>query len=219
MNIFKLITSLVLTILPAIVLIRDWKFQDKRKIKHHKITRAIIVFWFIGSIAATYFVWSDSALIRELVNGKDTLIQQNQELAGKIEDYQKNLDEKDKAIQELEKQAKKASRGISSIYDFNGTKRVTTGPGHIFIETGLEFEIFKKINELEKQRNYPELKNICEQQIIKTPEWLTPYLYLGLAFANMGNKEKAIEMFEYVLRNAPDDPAYAQAKEFLKKLK
>jgi len=154
-----------------------------------------------------------------LVNGKDTLIKQNQELAGKIEDYQKNLDEKDKAIQELEKQAKKASRGISSIYDFNGTKWVTTGPGHIFIETGLEFEIFKKINELEKQRNYPELKNICEQQIIKTPEWLTPYLYLGLAFANMGNKEKAIEMFEYVLKNAPDDPAYAQAKEFLKKLK
>ena len=111
----------MLTILPAIVLIRDWKFQDKRTTKHHKITRAIIVFWFIGSIAATYFVWSDSTLIRELVNGKDTLIKQNQELAGKIEDYQKNLDEKDKAIQELEKQAKKASRGISSIYDFNGT--------------------------------------------------------------------------------------------------
>ena len=125
----------------------------------------------------------------------------------------------EESTQELEKQVEKATRGISSNYDFNGAKRITTKPGHISLEVGPEVEIFNKINELEKQRNYPELKNICEQQIIKTPEWLTPYLYLGLVFANMDNKEKAIEMFEYVLSNAPDDPAYAQAEEFLKKLK
>jgi tetratricopeptide (TPR) repeat protein len=157
--------------------------------------------------------------VSELIDGKDTLLQQNQELKSEIGRYQTDLNEKEKTIQELEKQAKKAMRGISSTYDFNGAKRITTRPGHISLEVGPEVEIFKKINELEKQRNYPELKNICEQQIIKTPEWLTPYLYLGLAYANMDNKEKAIEMFEYVLSNAPDDPAYAQAKEFLKKLK
>lgn len=157
--------------------------------------------------------------VSELIDGKDTLLQQNQELKSEIGRYQTDLNEKEKTIQELEKQAKKAMRGISSTYDFNGAKRITTRPGHISLEVGPEVEIFNKINELEKQRNYPELKNICEQQIIKTPEWLTPYLYLGLAYANMDNKEKAIEMFEYVLSNAPDDPAYAQAKEFLKKLK
>jgi tetratricopeptide (TPR) repeat protein len=157
--------------------------------------------------------------VSELIDGKDTLLQQNQELKSEIGRYQTDLNEKEKTIQELEKQAKKAMRGISSTYDFNGAKRITTRPGHISLEVGPEVEIFKKINELEKQRNYPELKNICEQQIIKTPEWFTPYLYLGLAYANMDNKEKAIEMFEYVLSNAPDDPAYAQAKEFLKKLK
>jgi tetratricopeptide (TPR) repeat protein len=157
--------------------------------------------------------------VSELIDGKDTLLQQNQELKSEIGRYQTDLNEKEKTIQELEKQAKKAMRGISSTYDFNGAKRITTRPGHISLEVGPEVEIFNKINELEKQRNYPELKNICEQQIIKTPEWLTPYLYLGLAYANMDNKEKAIEMFEYVLNNAPDDPAYAQAKEFLKKLK
>jgi len=155
----------------------------------------------------------------ELIDGKNIMVQQSKELKSEIGRYQTDLNEKEKTIQELEKQAKKTTRGISSIYDFNGVKRVTTGPGHISAEVGPEVEIFRKINELEKQRNYPELKNICEQQIIKTPEWLTPYLYLGLACANMGNKEKSIEMFEYVLRNAPDDPAYAQAKEFLKKLK
>jgi tetratricopeptide (TPR) repeat protein len=157
--------------------------------------------------------------VSELIDGKNTLLQQNQELKSEIGRYQIDLNEKEKTIQELEKQVKKTSRGISSTYDFNGAKRITTRPGHISLEVGPEVEIFNKINELEKQRNYPELKYICEQQIIKTPEWLTPYLYLGLAFANMDNKEKAIEMFEYVLSNAPNDPAYAQAEEFLKKLK
>ena len=157
--------------------------------------------------------------VSELIHGKNTLLQQNQELKSEIGRYQIDLNEKEKTIQELEKQVKKTTRGISSTYDFNGAKRITTRPGHISVAVGPEVEIFNKIIELEKQRNYPELKNICEQQIIKIPEWLTPYLYLGLAFANMDNKEKAIEMFEYVLSNAPDDPAYAQAKESLKKLK
>ena len=157
--------------------------------------------------------------VSELIDGKNTLLQQNQELKSEIGRYQIDLNEKEKTIQELEKQVKKTTRGISSTYDFNGAKRITTRPGHISVEVGLEVEIFNKIIELEKQRNYPELKNICEQQIIKTPEWLTPYLYLGLAYENMDNKEKAIEMFEYVLSNAPEDPAYVQAKESLKKLK
>ena len=219
MNIFKLITSLALTILPAIVLIRDWKFHDKRTTKHHKITRAIIVFWFIGSIAATYFVWSDSALIRELVNGKDTLIQQNQELAGKIEDYQKNLDEKDKKIQELQEKAKKAEKGITSTYDFNGAKRETTRPGHISLKFGSEFEVFKKIQELEEKKHYGELVKICEKQIKETPEWLTPYLYLGIALDNLGYKDRAIDIFEYVKENSFGNPKYSHVNEFLEKLK
>ena len=219
MNIFKLITSLVLTILPAIVLIRDWKFQDKRTIKHHKITRAIIVLWFIGSISATYFVWSDSALIRELVNGKDTLIQQNQDLAGKIDDYQKNLDEKDKIIQELQEKVKKAEKGITLTYDFNGAKRETTRPGDFSLKFGSEFEVFKKIQELEEKKHYGELVTICEKQIKETPEWLTPYLYLGIALANLGYKDRAIDIFEYVKENSFGDPKYSHVSEFLEKLK
>lgn len=155
----------------------------------------------------------------ELIEGKNKLIQQNQELKIEIGKYQIDLNEKEKTIKDLEKQAKKAARGISSTYDFNGAKRTTTRPGHISLNGGPEIEIFKEIVELEKQKNFPKLKDVCEQQIKKTPEWITPYLYLGVAYANMNNKTKAIEMFEYVDRNAPDDPVYSQAKEFLKKLK
>jgi tetratricopeptide (TPR) repeat protein len=150
--------------------------------------------------------------IDELVEGKNQLIE-------KLDKYQKDLTEKEKTIQELEKKAKKAERGISSTFDFNGARRATSRPGHISVSIGPEVKIFKRIQVLEQQKNYPELITICEQQIKKTPEWLTPYLYLGVAYANIGNKEKAIELFEYVVQNAPDDPAYSQAKDFLKKFK
>lgn len=218
MNILKLITSSFLTILPAIVLIRDWKFHDKRTTKHHEITRTIIIFWFIGSIFATYFVWSDSAQIKELLDGKNTLIQQNENLTKKIEDYQNNLKEKDKKILELEEKAKKAEKGISSSYDFNGAKRVTTKPGHISLSNGPEVEVFKEIQRLETARNYSQLITICEKQIKETPEWLTPYMYLGVAYANLGNNDRAIELFEFVQKNSFGDKAYSQAIDFLGKL-
>lgn len=115
----------------------------------------------------------------ELIEGKNALLKQNQELRTDIEKYQVDLDEKEEVINDLEKQAKKAERGISSTYDFNGAKRTTTRPGHISLNVGPELEIFKKINELEKRKNFSELRNVCEEQIAKTPEWLTPYLYLN----------------------------------------
>lgn len=219
MNILKLFTFLLLTILPVAILIRDWKFHDKRTKKHHNITRGIIIFWCIGSITATYFVWTDSGQIKELVDGKNTLIQQNRELTGKIEDYQKDLNEKDRKIKELEEKAKKAERGVTSTYDFNGARRETTKPGHISLRHGPEVEIFKKMQEFKTQRNYTSLVNLCEEQIERTPEWLTPYFYLGLAFANLGNRSEAIEMFEYVKENSFGDSAYSQVNDFLKKLK
>jgi tetratricopeptide (TPR) repeat protein len=154
----------------------------------------------------------------ELINGKNELLTLNQELSDKIEKYQEDLKEKEILIKELEKKSKKTERGISSMYDFDGSKRETTKPGHINLNIGPEVEIFQRINELEKQKKYSEIIRICENQINKTPEWLTPYLFLGVAFANTGNKTRAVELFNYVIKNAPDDPAYKQAREFLEKL-
>lgn len=121
-------------------------------------------------------------------------------------------------IKQLEIGAKKASRGISSTYDFNGAKRVTTGPGHVSVVIGEEFTIFQGMVQLEKAKNYEELVKVCDEQIQKTPDWLTPYLFAGIAYANLGDKEKAIMKLEYVLEMAPGDPAYAQASDILKEL-
>jgi len=155
---------------------------------------------------------------RELIDGKNDLLTLNKELNKKVEKYQEDLNEKDILIKKLEVKSIKSERGITLSYDFNGAKRETTQPGHINLNFGPEVEIFNQIVQLEKQKNYSEIIKICETQIKKTPEWLTPYLYLGVAYANTGNTSRAIELFSHVNKIAPNDPAYKQAREFLEKL-
>jgi len=87
MNIIKLIIYLLLALLPVAILIRDWKFSDRRTKKHLNITRIIIIFWCIGSLVGTYFVWTNSSQMDELIDGKDQLL-------AKIESYQNELEKK-----------------------------------------------------------------------------------------------------------------------------
>lgn len=81
MTYLKILSSLLLFILPLFVLIRDWKFHDKRTKKHHKITRVIIVLWFITGISAAFFVWADSNEISTLQITVNDLKDKNIKLA------------------------------------------------------------------------------------------------------------------------------------------
>lgn len=155
--------------------------------------------------------------IDTLVSGNNELLAKNSELLSTVTQYQQDLFTKDARIKELEVKAKKASRGITSMYSFNGQRRTTAG-GNIKVEAGVEAGIFQRMAELEKNRAYSELIALCEEQIKKTPTWLTPYLYLGVAYANTGNRERAILNLEHVVTEAAGDPAYAEAATLLERL-
>ena len=223
MNVLKLVTFLLLTILPIAVLVRDWKFHDRRTKKHHNITRIIIVFWCIGTLAATIFVWSDSAQIEELVNGKNTLIAQNRKLSGKLDKYQKDLNEKEQEIEELKTKAQNAKRGITENFFANGTRRRTDG-GSISLDKELN-GTHAQMKNLAEENRYPELVTLCREQIGNNPDWPTPYLFLGLALGNSGEIDEAINQLEYFLEIAPTLASYGyedyrrQAKEFIEILK
>ena len=134
MNMIKFITTLLLTILPIVILIRDWKFHDKRTRKHHNITRIVIVLWFICSITATIFSWIDSMQIDELISGKNTLIKQNNELSQKIDRYQKDLLNKEQEINKLK--VKTSPRTINTAQKEELLKLFKNVPkGKIFIES------------------------------------------------------------------------------------
>ena len=149
--------------------------------------------------------------IDELLTGKNELLQ-------KTEAYQRDLDAKDATIRTLEDKAAKAERGIAAAFDFNGARRVSPRPGHVRLESGPEVKVFGRMGELEQARKFPELRELAEKQIQATPQWLTPYLFLGVAHANLGNKEAAIRALRHVVANAYGDRAYAMAEEILRRL-
>lgn len=113
---------------------------------------------------------------------------------------------------------KKSKRGFSSSYDFNGIKREMKGPGQFHSEIGAEYMAFQEFQKLAQEKKFNLLQQKLEEQIKKTPEWLTPYLFLGLGYADGGNLSRARELLRHVVNEAPGDPNYKQAEEVLKKI-
>jgi hypothetical protein len=102
-------------------------------------------------------------------------------------------------------------------YDFNGARR-TIQSGIASVGVGEEWTVFQKLVQLEKTKDWKELHDTCEDQIKKTPEWLTPYLFSGVAYVNLGERAKGIERLEYVKKKAGGNPDYAAADRLLNQL-
>ena len=103
-------------------------------------------------------------------------------------------------------------------YDFNGVKHIQQGY-NVRAITGDEFAAFEMLKALETQGAWIEVRNLCEAQIQKTPEWLTPYLCAGVAHANLGNVEQAIVRLEHVESMASDNPDYSAGTRILNELR
>lgn len=107
--------------------------------------------------------------------------------------------------------------GTITTYDFGGTKHVNNpAMGKFFAEVGEETNVYSRMVELQKKRRWQELVDVCEPQIKKTPEWLTPYEFAGVAYGHLGNTPKAIELLTYVKEHAGDRPEYAEVDRLLK---
>jgi hypothetical protein len=160
---------------------------------------------------------------QELIEGKNTLIAQNEILTEKLDKYQRDLDEKEMKIKDLETQSKNAKRGITENFYANGTRRRTDG-GHIKLDQEL-ISTNDKIKKLESEKKFSELVTLCNEQISNHPDWPTPYLFLGVAYGNLGEIDKAINQLEYFLEIAPILSSHGygsyrkQAKEFIEILK
>lgn len=59
MLILKVITALALLLLPVAVIVRDWKYADRRTKRHHNITRCIVVSWVLASFLGVFLVVSE----------------------------------------------------------------------------------------------------------------------------------------------------------------
>ena len=121
-------------------------------------------------------------------------------------------------LDEIEKDVKGLKRGVYSGYDFNGVKR-DVRPGFTSAAAGEEFSAFQRMRALEAEHRWTELLDTAEEQIKKTPDWLTPYLFSGIADANLERNSAAIERLSFVRDQAAGNPEYADADRILHLLK
>ena len=103
-------------------------------------------------------------------------------------------------------------------YDFTGIKHIRHGPNPS-ATTWDEFAVFQILTELEKWGRWVEVRELREEQIQKTSEWLTPYLCAGVANANLDRFDEAIHRLEYVEKMAACNPEYSAATRILKLLR
>jgi hypothetical protein len=128
------------------------------------------------------------------------------------------LDEIGKGVDKLKGSAVDAARGVISIYDFNGIKRVQIA-GRTEVSAGREATTFGGMVKLIQGKQWSELADVCEREITKTPEWLTPFLFAGIAYANLGRRDLALTRLEHVVERAGSDPAYKDAQRFIDALR
>lgn len=136
-----------------------------------------------------------------------------------IRTLEEALQQKAHQITELESQARQASQGRAVTYTPNGAKTISEGVGSLrSFDDNPEVQVFTQMMHLQEQQDFPALLTLAEAQIAKTPTWLTPYLMQGFALAKLGRRDEAVEVLQFVRREAPYDPFYQQAAEWLKVL-
>ncbi len=79
-----------------------------------------------------------------------------------------------------------------------------------------EVEIIARLQALLANRDYVALEKAAADQVRMNPNWMTPYVYQGVACRHLGQRQRALQSFVYVVENGAGDPAYAQAERALK---
>jgi hypothetical protein len=83
---------------------------------------------------------------------------------------------------------------------------------------GTKSRAFRRIVELRDSGEWSALLELCQTEMKSTPEWLTPFMFAGIANANLGHHERAVELLRHVQENAAGDPEYAEVDSLLQRL-
>ena len=79
-----------------------------------------------------------------------------------------------------------------------------------------EMEVISRLQSLLAARDYAALEEAAGEQVRRNPNWMTPYVYQGVAARHLGQRQKALQSFVYVVENGAGDPAWSQAERALK---
>jgi hypothetical protein len=125
--------------------------------------------------------------------------------------------DKDKKIASLEREALKSKQNKISTFLFSG-QRVEGYGSSLKTIRGSEVKVYERLIRLEQERNFGEIIDLATSQIEKTPKWLTPYLFRGIAYYNTQEIDKAVADLKYVKQRSAGHSDYAKAQQILKQI-
>lgn len=197
----KLVVSVLMMLLPACILIRDWKFHDRRTKKYHNITRYIIILWVFTGLLSVIIIWTETSSTENLRNlneqilmKQDSLKTQNQNLISKVDKYQEeNESLKDELAEQREKTfylGGKPGKGGFTLYSHE-----TALSRHL--ETAIEYY---------KNNDLTSAQHTLHMILQKDPDHIGSLNLLGIIQNEFGNSEKALEYLNraYTLSKNPD---------------
>ena len=141
-------------------------------------------------------------------DGNHTLLKKNDELLMRIENYQKEIESKNRLIEDLERQAKKVARGNVSSIQFDGSYLDKSGGGIRVVSGTEENKAFNVMKKMQEENKWAELLITCNEQIKRSPTWMTSYFLKAICLLNSGNNDEAIKLLQYVERETPGEVIY-----------
>ena len=101
-------------------------------------------------------------------------------------------------------------------YTFNGV-RTETSPGRTW-RSDAPTIAFEKMIQIRKSQDWEGLKDFCELTMKEWPEWLTPYEFAGFANEKLGDRERAIELLNHVIKQSAGAVEYRWASQELEEM-
>jgi hypothetical protein len=99
----------------------------------------------------------------------------------------------------------------------DGTQRISK-PGLITDAPG-ESAAYHQMLDLRDKKEWKSLFDLCKSETAKAPEWITPYYYMGMSYANTGQFDLSVEAFKYVEDHASGNADYQDLPERAKTMR
>ena len=163
--------------------------------------------------------YNNGTIVIQCAVNSDKMAKQLIEILNRIERNQldpklvmSKLDEIEKGVNAVQEHVNPNVPKIT--YTKGGVKRMTS-PGRS-VASIEAVDTFRELAELYDGRQWAKLVQQCEDQIKQRPEWFTPYVLGGLAYVNLGNRAKAIELLEEARSGMDDNPDYENLPEIVR---
>ena len=219
----KILATCFLALLPVAVLLCDRLIPRDRVRLYGRVTHTLVLLWYVASLLVIALLWRDTyALVRTRSQAQAHLEEDaqlemsTQQLRDLVELQREQLEAGRAELVACRNELAElsTSRARSDLYDYFGFRLERRADGDHKL-AGRTCMVYNQMADLARQEQWGALAKLAEEETRRTPDWLTPRLFAGLACARNGEGARARGFLEYVRKHALGDPQYAMAGEVL----